>query len=233
MWKSPRIALKLTGLLLIAAIIAYEGWIASRIVWWIDHNPQTTAFMENRLQLLQAKQFQAALTHYWLSYNRISPQLKRAVVASEDAKFTQHNGFDWEGMQTALEKDVKRGRIVAGGSTITQQLAKNLFLSGNRTPWRKVQEAYITILLETMMDKRRILEMYLNTIEWGEDVFGAEAAARHYFGVSAAALSAEQAAQLAAMIPRPRYYDQRGETSYLTNRTTAILAYMDSTVIPR
>jgi monofunctional biosynthetic peptidoglycan transglycosylase len=233
MRKPLRLALKLTTLLAIAVIIAYGAWIAARVAWWIDHNPQTTAFMQDRLQALQEKNARATISHYWLAYKRISPQLKHAVVAAEDARFVQHNGFDWGGIQTALEKDIKQGRIVAGGSTISQQLAKNLFLSRSRTPWRKAQEAYITVLLETLMDKRRILEIYLNTIEWGEDVFGAEAAARHYFGVSAAVLNAEQAAQLAAMIPNPSYYDQRGETTYLASRSTAILAYMDSTAIPR
>jgi monofunctional biosynthetic peptidoglycan transglycosylase len=233
MRKPLRRALKLTALIFIAAIIAYEAWIAARVAWWIHHDPQTTAFMEDRLKALRERRAQATITQHWLAYQRISPQLKRAVVAAEDARFTQHNGFDWEGMQTAMEKNIKKGRIVAGGSTISQQLAKNLFLSRSRTPWRKAQEAYITVLLETLMDKRRILEIYLNTIEWGEDVFGAEAAARHYFGVSAAVLSAEQAAQLAAMIPSPRYYDRRGETAYLANRSAAILEYMNSTAIPR
>lgn len=233
MRKFLRRTLKTIVLSVVALIIGYELWIAAQIAWWVKHNPDTTAFMEDRLEALQEKNPRAALAHYWLPYKRIAPQLKRAVVAAEDAKFTQHNGFDWDGMETALEKNIKRGRIVAGGSTISQQLAKNLFLSRSRTPWRKAQEAYITVLLETLMEKRRILEIYLNTIEWGEDVFGAEAAARHYFGVSAAVLNAEQAARLAAMIPRPRYYDRRGETAYLANRTDMILEYMDSTVIPR
>jgi len=233
MWKSLRRVLKTVFLFAATLIIIYELWIAAHIAWWVTHNPETTAFMEARLESLQEKHAQATVTHFWVAYNRISPQLKRAVVAAEDARFTQHNGFDWDGIETALEKNIKKGRIVAGGSTISQQLAKNLFLSRSRTPWRKAQEAYITVLLEALMDKRRILEIYLNTIEWGEDMFGAEAAARHYFGVSAAELSAEQAAQLAAMIPSPRYYDIRGETAYLSNRSAAILEYMDSAAIPR
>jgi monofunctional biosynthetic peptidoglycan transglycosylase len=233
MRKFLRRTLKTIVISVVALIIGYELWTAAQIAWWVKHNPDTTAFMEDRLQALQEKNPRAALAHYWLPYNRIAPQLKRAVVAAEDAKFTQHNGFDWDGIETALEKNIKRGRIVAGGSTISQQLAKNLFLSRSRTPWRKAQEAYITVLLETLMDKRRILEIYLNTIEWGEDVFGAEAAARHYFGVSAAVLSAEQAARLAAMIPNPRYYDLHGQTPYLAYRTGLTLDRMDGALIPR
>lgn len=233
MWKSVWRTFKIFLLVGIALIACYELWIAARIGWWIKHNPETTAFMEARLEILQEKNPRAALSHYWVPYNRIAPQLKRAVVAAEDAKFAQHNGFDWEGIQTALEKNLKRGRIVAGGSTISQQLAKNLFLSRSRTPWRKAQEAYITVLLETLMDKHRILEIYLNTIEWGDDVFGVEAAARHYFGVSAAVLNGEQAARLAAMIPNPRYYDIHRQTPYLAYRITLILERMDSAFIPR
>jgi monofunctional biosynthetic peptidoglycan transglycosylase len=233
MRKFLRRTLKTIVLSIVALIVGYELWIAAQIAWWVKHNPDATAFMEDRLETLQEKNPRATLTHYWLPYNRIAPQLKRAVVAAEDAKFTQHNGFDWDGIETALEKNIKRGRIVAGGSTISQQLAKNLFLSRSRTPWRKAQEAYITVLLETLMDKRRILEIYLNTIEWGEDVFGAEAAARHYFGVSAAVLSAEQAARLAAMIPNPRYYDLHGRTPYLSYRTGLTLDRMDGALIPR
>ena len=233
MRKFLRRSLKITVLSFLALIIGYELWIAAHIAWWVKHNPDTTAFMEDRLETLQEKNPHAVLTHYWLPYNRISSQLKRAVVASEDAKFTQHHGFDWDGIETAMEKNLRRGRIVAGGSTISQQLAKNLFLSRSRTPWRKAQEANITVLLEIIMDKRRILEIYLNSIEWGEDVFGAEAAARHYFGVSAAALSAEQAAQLAAMIPNPRYYDLHGATPYLAYRAGLITERMDGALIPR
>jgi len=165
-------------------------------------------------------------------YERISNNLKRAVIAAEDAKFLDHDGFDWEGMQKAYEKNFKKGRIVAGGSTISQQLAKNLFLSGERSLWRKAQEAVITVMIELVMSKRRILEIYLNMIEWGNGVFGAEAAARYYFGTSAAALAPEQAAQLAAMIPSPRRYSQGRETPYLQRRTDIIQSRMDAADIP-
>lgn len=229
MWSSLKIFLLVSAML----IVGYELWIAARVAWWVKHNPETTAFMEDRLETLRKANSRAAISHVWVPYNRISPQVKHAVVSAEDARFTEHNGFDWDGIQTALEKDLKRGRFVAGGSTISQQLAKNLFLSRSRTPWRKAQEAYITVLLETLMDKRRILEIYLNIIEWGNDVFGVQAAARHYFGITAAALNAEQAAQLAAMIPNPGYYYVHGQTPYLSYRATIILARMDKALIPR
>ena len=154
-------------------------------------------------------------------------------MASEDAKFLQHDGFDWEGMQTAWEKNLRKGRIVAGGSTISQQLARNLFLSGKRTPWRKGEEAIITFMLEQMMSKRRIFEIYLNVIEWGDGVFGAEAAARHYFGKSASSLTPNQAARLAAMVPNPPFYDKHRSTRYLERRTRIIQRRMNYVRPPR
>src|SRR3990172_3952906 len=141
-----------------------------------------------RLARLREKNPRATLQHHWVPYGRISLNLKRAIIAAEDAKFLDHEGFDWDSIAKAYEKNLKKGKIVSGGSTITQQLAKNLFLSGERTWWRKAQEAVITVMLETIMSKRRILEIYLNVIEWGSGVFGAEAAAQHHFGIPAAAL---------------------------------------------
>jgi monofunctional biosynthetic peptidoglycan transglycosylase len=158
--------------------------------------------------------------------------LKRAVVAAEDARFLDHEGFDWEMITKAIEKNERRGRVVAGASTISQQLAKNLFLSGERSWLRKGQEAIITWMLETVLTKRRILELYLNFAEWGDGVFGAEAAARHHFGVPASALSAEQGAWLAAILPSPRRYDHGRLTPYLAGRVDTILARMPSAQIP-
>jgi len=225
--------LLLRGLLVACAALAlYEGSVLARILWWRTHNPADTAMMRARLSELRLKDPQAALTQVWVPYERISPQLKRAIVAAEDAKFLSHEGFDWEGIQLAYEKNVRRGRIVAGGSTISQQLAKNLFLSRARTPWRKAEEALITVMLEKTLEKRRILELYLNVIEWGERTFGAEAAARRHFGSSAAALSAEQAARLAAMVPNPRYYERRGTTPFLTRQTAVIRARMTQVQVP-
>jgi monofunctional biosynthetic peptidoglycan transglycosylase len=215
-----------------AVFVVYELSILVRLAWWRDHNPESTAFMQSRLERLREKKPDAKLQQQWVPYARISTNLKRAVVAAEDAKFTDHEGFDWEAMQKAWEKNQQRGKVVAGGSTISQQLAKNLFLSGERTPWRKAQEAMITVMLENAMDKRRILEIYLNVIEWGDGVFGAEAAARHYFGTSAASLTAEQGARLAAMVPNPRFYDRNRQTPWLEKKTQIILGRMGSAELP-
>lgn len=221
------------GLLaLLLIVVLYQLWIFLHICWWINHNPSSTAFMDDRLAILQENDPKAKLRHKWVEYKYISRNLKRAVIAAEDAKFVEHEGFDWDGIQKAYEKNLKKGRIVAGGSTISQQLAKNLFLSTQRTPWRKVEEMIITVMLEKMMSKQRIFEIYLNVIEWGNGVFGAEAAARRYFGASARQLSPYQAARLAAMIPNPRFYDKRGGTRYLARRTATIQARMHQAVVP-
>jgi monofunctional biosynthetic peptidoglycan transglycosylase len=213
-------------------ILLYQAWLALHIWYWVEHNPTTTAFMESRLNEMQTQDPQARLSQQWVYYSGISTHLKRALIAAEDAKFLEHEGFDWEGIQVAYEKNIKKGRIVAGGSTISQQLAKNLFLSGSRTPWRKVQEAVITLMLEHILSKRRIFEIYLNVIEWGNGVFGAETAARHYYGVSAANLSAPQAAQLAAMVTNPRYYDGHRTARGLQRKSGIILARMPTAQVP-
>jgi monofunctional biosynthetic peptidoglycan transglycosylase len=220
------------ALLLIAAVVVYQFWIFGSVVWWIWFNPSTSAFMEDRLEVLQRKNPDAVLRHQWVPYERISVHLKRAIIAAEDAKFLDHEGFDWEAIQKAYEKNRKKGKVVAGGSTISQQLAKNLFLSGRRTPWRKAEETMITLMLENVMSKRRILEIYLNVIEWGDGVFGAEAAARYYYGISAANLDPEQAARLAAMVPKPRFYDKVRETPLLERQTGIILDRMYDVQVP-
>ena len=216
-----RILTRGLGVLLVL-VVAYQLWLLAHVWWWVDHNPESSAFMEQRLELLQAKNPEAELRHRWVAYNQISPNLKRALIASEDAKFLDHEGFDWEGIQTAWEKNIKKGKVVAGGSTISQQLAKNLFLSGKRTPWRKAEEAIITVMMEQMMSKRRIFEIYLNVIEWGNGVFGAEAAARHYYRKSAKNLGPAEAAKLAAMVPNPRYYDKHFQDRRLLRKARII-----------
>jgi monofunctional biosynthetic peptidoglycan transglycosylase len=213
-------------------VILYQLWIFLHICWWIKFNPSSSAFMEDRLQIIQETKPDAELKYKWVDYSHISSNLKRAVIASEDSKFNDHEGFDWDGIEKAYEKNLKKGKIVAGGSTISQQLAKNLFLSSKRTPWRKGEEAIITVMLEKMLTKQRILEIYLNVIEWGNGIFGAEAAARHYFKTSAASLSAPQAAKLAAMIPNPRFYDVHKYTTYLNRRTATIQARMRFAELP-
>jgi monofunctional biosynthetic peptidoglycan transglycosylase len=222
---------RIAGLLLLALLL-YQLWIFAHIVWWTKYNPSTSAFMDQQLVKLQSTHPDAELRHQWVPYEKISNNLKRAIIASEDAKFVDHEGFDWDGIQKAYEKNLKKGKIVAGGSTISQQLAKNLFLSTKRTPWRKVEEAIITVMLEQMMSKQRIFEIYLNVIEWGNGVFGAESAARYYYRVSAAQLSAAQAAKLAAMVPNPRYYDQHREARGLLRKTEIILRRMNDAEIP-
>ncbi|WP_126447149.1 monofunctional biosynthetic peptidoglycan transglycosylase [Sulfuricystis multivorans] len=218
--------------ILVLAFLAWQGWYLGWVLWWRDHDPGQTRFMAQRLAELREKNPQARLSQTWVPYGQISMHLKRAVVAAEDDKFIDHEGFDWEGIQKAIEKNQKKGRIVAGGSTISQQLAKNLFLSGAKTPGRKAQEALITLWLETFWGKRRILEVYLNVVEWGEGVFGAEAAARRYFGVGARNLSAEQAARLAVMLPAPRKFEKNPYSDYLNRRTQQIVARMHLSSVP-
>lgn len=215
-----------------ALLVLYQVWLFGHICWWVKYNPSTSSFMETRLEAMQDRNPDAEIRHKWVAYEKISGNLKHALIAAEDAKFVDHVGFDWEGIQKAYEKNLKKGRIVAGGSTISQQLAKNLFLSTKRSPWRKLEEAVITVMLEAVMDKRRIFEIYLNIIEWGNGVFGAEAAAQHYFQVSAAQLSPEQAAWLAAIVPSPRYYERHREAPGMLLKAGFILTHMDSMEIP-
>ena len=215
----------------VTAFAVYEFWFLAQILYWVENNPVTTRVMDARLEALRPN-MPRALEQKWTDYERISIHLKRAIIVAEDAKFVDHEGFDWEGIQRAMDKNQRRGKFVAGGSTITQQLAKNLFLSGERSLLRKGQEAILTAMLESAMDKRRIFEIYLNVAEWGENVFGAEAAARHYFDVDAAAVEPEQAARLAAMLPRPRYYDRNRGSPYLASYSESILAQMSAAQVP-
>ena len=219
-------------LLALIALTLLQFWFFACIWYYASHNPESTAFMRARLETLREEKPDAKIVYGFVPYSRISPHLKRAVVAAEDSKFFHHDGFDWEGIRKAYEKNVEKGEVVAGGSTITQQLAKNLFLSGERAFWRKAQEAAITVMIEIIMDKRRILELYLNVIEWGDGVFGAEAAARHHFGIAAAHVGPEQAARLAAMVPSPRRYSPGRSTAYLERRTATILARMNLVNVP-
>lgn len=218
--------------IVIVAFLAYQGYVLVKLWWWTDHNPSLTSFMEARLGVMREKNPTAKLQTQWVPYPKISSHLKRAILVAEDDKFVDHEGFDWEGIQKALEKNQKKGKVVAGGSTISQQLAKNLFLSGERSLFRKGEEAIITVMMEWMMEKERILEIYLNVIEWGDGVFGAEAAARYYFGVGAGQLSPEQAAKLAAMVTRPRFYDRNRNAPWLLKKTQIILERMPRAQLP-
>lgn len=216
----------------IGLFLLVQLWFFAWVMVWKVTEPGPTQFMKIRLAELQKKNPSAKLQQTWISYGFISPNLKRALIAAEDSKFMQHQGFDFDGIQKAFEKNEKRGRIAAGGSTITQQLAKNLFLWPEKSFIRKAEEALITLMIENTWSKRRILEVYMNEIEWGTGIFGAEAAARHYFGISANELNEYQAAMLASMVPSPQYYDRKGETEGLARQTEVILERMNKVAIP-
>jgi len=213
-------------------VLLVQLYFFAMVCWYSQFNPGSTSFMREQLSQMREKNPNATLKHQWVPYARISRHLKRAVVASEDANFSVHNGVDWEGIERAYERNNRRSKVVGGGSTITQQLAKNLFLSGSRSYLRKGQELVIAFMLETVMSKERILELYLNVVEYGRGVFGAEAAARHYYKTSAANLGQAQAARLAVMLPNPRYYDKHGTTNYLQRRTNAIMRQMRFAEVP-
>ena len=236
-----------TVMAIAAFVLLVQFWFFCKVVWYSMQPPRSTPIMRAAMAELREKQPQAELRYEWVDYEQISNALKRAVVAAEDARFVEHGGVEWEAIRKAWEYNRRLaaqreaaadngaaapGRAIRGGSTITQQLAKNLFLSNSRTYARKAQELVITWMLEHVMSKRRILELYLNVAEWGEGVFGAQAAARHYFRVDAARLGNRQSAQLAAMLPRPRFYDARGATRYLNARTSTLAARMRHAVIP-
>lgn len=230
-----RAAMRTIGVLLLvalAAILLLQVWYLAQLIHWRSHEPPPTRFMREQLAELQATNPGATLKHRWVDYSRQSAHLKRAVIAAEDANFRTHDGVDWDAMERAWNRNAKQGAVVLGASTITMQLVKNLFLSGERSYLRKLQELVLAFMIERVMDKRRILEIYLNVAEWGVGVFGAEAAARHWFGVSAAQLDVRQAALLAAMLPRPRYHDRNRDNASLQRRATLIQRRMTSAEIP-
>jgi len=232
-WLRTATAILMTVAIL---IIAYQLWLFCRVVWYNYQPPGSSAVMREELSRLRETNPDAELQYTWVPYNQISTQLKRAVIASEDTGFTEHDGVEWDAVRKAWEYNQAQAELarakMRGGSTITQQLAKNLFLSGSRTYVRKGQELVLTYMIEHVMSKERILELYLNVAEWGVGVFGAEAAARHYYKTSAAQLNASQAARLAVMLPNPRYYDKRGVTTYLGTRSGTIQRRMRMVDIP-
>ncbi|MEK7235320.1 MAG: monofunctional biosynthetic peptidoglycan transglycosylase [Nitrospirota bacterium] len=190
-------------------------------------NPTVTALMEARQAQAKAQGHSIGRQWVWVPLSRISPHLRQAVVAAEDASFFTHEGFDWEGIKEAAKYNLEAGELKRGGSTITQQLAKNLYLSSERSLFRKAREALITRSLEHQLTKERILELYLNVAEWGQGVYGAEAAARHHFKKSSHDLTADEAAWLAAILPSPRRYDPLRKTTALTRRYERILHRMN------
>lgn len=222
--------LKLIGALLLLLVL-WQGWIFTQVLWWSQVDPASTRFMRIQLDALREDNPDARLRHQWVPYERISAHLKRAVVAAEDDRFLDHAGFDWTGIQNALEKNRRRGKATAGGSTISQQLAKNLFLTPSRSYLRKAQEAIITVMIEATWSKRRILEVYLNVAEWGEGIFGSEAAAQRFFGISVDRLGPAEAAELAVRLPNPRLYERRFGPAQRTH-AARVAARMGNSRIP-
>lgn len=221
---------------LLALVVFFTGlqlWYGAQVLWLLDHNPSMTSYMEIGLARLQRSKPNAVLTHQFIPYKNISEHAKRAVIGAEDSKFANHIGFDVEGIRYAIKKNLRAGEKVAGGSTITQQLAKNLFLTGSRSYGRKVQEAIITLQLEVLLSKERILELYLNYAEWGSGLYGIESAARYYYGTSAGQLNSWQAARLAAMLPKPRYYQHVGSTEWLEQKTAIVQRRMPKVILPQ
>src|SRR5215216_2404603 len=219
---------------LICAAVFYHGLILFRVFRMKSKNPEATAMMEQRAAEAAADGREPKRVQTWVAYDRISPNLVRAVLAGEDSRFFDHAGFDWEEIKIALEKDWNEGRFKRGASTITQQLAKNLFLSTSKNPIRKLHEAVITKEMEWIVGKRRILELYLNVIEWGDGIYGAEAAARNYFNTSAASLTADQAAFLSAIIPSPNgVLNPKTNPRRVERRRNLIARLMRHVVIPK
>jgi len=233
-------------LLSVLSVLLLQAFFIGRIALMAVSDPRSTTFQRSELWRL-ASAGKLRWQQDWRGYDGISEQLKRAVVAAEDDAFVNHEGVAWEAIEKARQRNARaqadaakraaqnkppRTAAVRGGSTITQQLAKNLLLSGERTLARKGQELVLTYALELLLDKRRILEIYLNSVEWGEGVFGAEAAARHYFGKSAAGLTAWEAARLAVMLPRPRHYEQQPRSPYLDQRAASIMRRMGNSELP-
>ncbi len=223
--------LKLLKWLFILALLVILGGVAYYSVYpdigrLKKTNPGKTAFMKYREAEWRAKGRKLKIQQQWVRFSNISPYMMKAVIIAEDDKFWSHQGFDFDAIEKAIEKDLKKGAFKYGGSTISQQLVKNLYLSPSRNPVRKLTEALLTWRMEKTLSKRRILELYLNVAEWGEGIFGIEAAARRYYGKPAAALSADEAARLAAVLPNPRRYSVTGSSRFVQKRAEVIYNIM-------
>jgi monofunctional biosynthetic peptidoglycan transglycosylase len=224
LWRIISITLILILTYFIVDIGRY--FIYPNVTYLKKNRPPKTAFMKYREKVWQEKGIKRNITNIWVPLSKVSPYVMKAVIIAEDDKFWSHEGFDFEAMQKALEKDIKKKKFKAGGSTISQQLAKNLYLSPSKNPVRKIKEAIITWRMERQLSKRRIMELYLNVAEWGDGIFGIEAAARKHYGKSAAALTAREAATLAAVIPNPRKYRTDGTSRYVGNQSGRIYQIM-------
>lgn len=231
----PRLA-AVVFLIGLFGLLLYQFGLFVMVIWLKFNDPGSSAFMRATLASLRTKNPEATLVYDWVPYDQISRNLKRAVIAAEDADFMSHNGVEWGAIRRAFEynldmADEGRSRM-RGGSTISQQLAKNLFLSSDRSYLRKGQELILTYMIEAVMSKERIFELYLNVAQWGVNIFGAQAAANHYYQRTAAQLNDQQAARLAAMLPNPAYYDRQGNTRYLQSRTATLMRRMPMVKIP-
>lgn len=215
-----------------ALFILFNAYVYGNILTYRAVAPKQSAFMGIRMAQFADEGRSVLLDYRWVPYQDISVHLKKALIASEDAAFADHSGFDWNGIRNAIRRNQRSGQVRAGGSTISQQLAKNLFLNESRSYWRKAEEAAITAMLEATTDKDRIFALYLNTIEWDYGVFGAEAAARRFYKKPASGLNRQQAARLAARVPAPLFYADNPNHPRLRNKTNIILRRMGSAELP-
>jgi monofunctional biosynthetic peptidoglycan transglycosylase len=220
--------------ILIGLMLLLGGFVLSIVIYFVypdvaklrKENPKKTAFMELREGEWKQQNRKTTIRQNWVPMTAISPYVVKAVIIAEDDKFWAHEGFDFEAMEKAIEKDVKKGKFRAGGSTISQQLAKNLYLDPSRNPVRKIKEAILTWRLEQNLSKKRILEIYLNVVEWGDGIFGIEAASRHYFGKPASALTPQEAARLVVVLPNPRKMNPAGASKYVERRADFVYSIM-------
>ncbi|MFK4703965.1 monofunctional biosynthetic peptidoglycan transglycosylase [Roseateles asaccharophilus] len=228
---------------LVLAVLCLQLWFAGRIALMNVLAPQSTSFQRSEAIRLATEKQRVAWSQQWVDNDQLPASLKRAVIASEDDSFAEHGGVDWDALKGAWKKNekaqaraearkAKAPAKVVGGSTISQQLAKNLFLSGERTLLRKGQELVLTLMLENLLSKQRILEIYLNSVEWGEGLFGAQAAARHYFRTDAARLGVFEAARLAVMLPAPKRFERQPGSPYVLGRAALIVSRMPSAQLP-
>ncbi|MEO8923171.1 MAG: transglycosylase domain-containing protein [Caldimonas sp.] len=258
MSTARRASLGRLAVLFCIAALSLQVYFVLRVALMTVVDPQSTAFQRSEAWRLAVAPRPLVWQQTWVHYGALSVNLKRAVIASEDAAFTEHSGVEWDALEKAWERnqraeaavdranertaklDAARGRPapparsakVVGGSTISQQLAKNLFLGSERSLPRKAQELVLTWELEALLGKRRILEIYLNSVEWGEGVFGAEAASRRYFHLGAASLSVSQAAQLAVMLPAPKRFEKRIGSPYVLGRAATVAARTGAVELP-
>lgn len=216
----------------IGAFVFFNAYVYGNIITYRGVAPSKTAFMSMRMAQFRNEGRDAVLDYRWVPYDRISVNLKKALIASEDAKFAEHSGFDWSGIQYAIKRNKESGEVKAGGSTISQQLAKNLFLNESRSYIRKGEEAAITAMMEAVTDKDRIFELYLNSIEWHYGVFGAEAASQFFYRKPASDLTKQQAAKLAARVPAPLFYADNPKSKRMRNKANIILRRMGSAELP-